>query len=300
VQVDELSRPRDPGVDAARGLTARSDRKGLTQLALHLGSLSATSVLVALAWPSSWVFLAWTVHGCLLVFVFAPLHECTHRTAFRSRWLNDLVAHACGLVLLLPANYFRAFHLAHHAHTQDPLSDPELARAKPSTRASYLRHVSGIPYIVERVTTIARHACGKVDETFVSPACVSRVILEARLVIAFCAVLLGISWLLGSWAALVFWLIPLAFGQPMLRLFLLAEHTLCAQGAEVRYNTRTTCCHPLLRRLTWNMSFHLEHHLFPSIPFHALAAAHQRLAGSLPAPAPSYVSFHRSLIGTLK
>jgi fatty acid desaturase len=177
---------------------------------------------------------------------------------------------------------------------------PRASRAYPGSAQRSRAHVSGIPYIVERVTTIARHACGKVDETFVSPACVSRVILEARLVIAFCAVLLGISWLLGSWAALVFWLIPLAFGQPMLRLFLLAEHTLCAQGAEVRYNTRTTCCHPLLRRLTWNMSFHLEHHLFPSIPFHALAAAHQRLAGSLPAPAPSYVSFHRSLIGTLK
>ena len=37
------------------------------------------------------------------------------------------VARACGLLLVLPADYFRAFHLRHHRFTQDPARDPELA-----------------------------------------------------------------------------------------------------------------------------------------------------------------------------
>jgi fatty acid desaturase len=42
------------------------------------------------------------------------------RTAFKSRRLNRGVAFAAGLFLLLPPNWFRYFHFAHHRHTQDP------------------------------------------------------------------------------------------------------------------------------------------------------------------------------------
>ena len=91
----------------------------------------------------------------------------------------------------------------------------------------------------------------------------------------------------------------MAIGQPVLRLFLLAEHTDCAFSDDVAHNTRTTVCSPPLARLAWNMPFHREHHLFPNIPFHALPSAYRRLASFLPQPERSYVSFHRSLIARL-
>ena len=97
------------------------------------------------------------------VFSFAALHETIHRTAFRTRWLNDGVALICSLVLLLPPRYFRAFHFAHHRHTQDPNSDPELLVPKPATLGQYLWFVSGLPYWFERVMTITRHARGQGD-----------------------------------------------------------------------------------------------------------------------------------------
>jgi fatty acid desaturase len=39
-------------------------------------------------------------------------------------------------------------------------------------------------------------------------------------------------------------------------------------------NTRTTLTNAVVRLLMWNMPFHAEHHLYPSIPFHRLADAH--------------------------
>ena len=39
-------------------------------------------------------------------------------------------------------------------------------------------------------------------------------------------------------------------------------------------NTRTTLTNAAVRLLMWNMPFHAEHHLYPSIPFHRLADAH--------------------------
>ena len=43
-------------------------------------------------------------------------------------------------------------------------------------------------------------------------------------------------------------------------------------------NTRTTLTNGLMRLLMWNMPFHTEHHLYPSIPFHRLPDAMRRCA----------------------
>jgi fatty acid desaturase len=77
-------------------LTARSDLKGLVQLACHLCALLATGALVWSARSTPWLLPALLLHGVVLVFLFAPLHEGVHWTAFRSRRLNDAVAWLCG------------------------------------------------------------------------------------------------------------------------------------------------------------------------------------------------------------
>ena len=123
---------RDARASGAAPLAARSDRRGLMQLTGHLGALLTSGLLLAQASGSLWLALAMPLHAILLTFLFAPLHETIHRTAFRSRRLNDATAWLCGLALALPPEYFRAFHFAHHRHTQDPARDPELAEPKPA------------------------------------------------------------------------------------------------------------------------------------------------------------------------
>ena len=74
----------------------------------------------------------------------------------------------------------------------------------------------------------------------------------------------------GSTLLLWYWVVPALLGQPMLRLYLLAEHSACPRSADMLENTRTTYTNALVRFLAWNMPFHAEHHAWPSIPFHAL------------------------------
>ena len=85
----------------------------------------------------------------------------------------------------------------------------------------------------------------------------------------------------------------------LLRFVLMAEHQGTAFGADGLTNTRTTLTLAPLRRLMWNMPFHAEHHLYPSLPFHALAAAHGRLASRLAHCAPGYLAVHRQLLSDL-
>nr|MDJ0896133.1 fatty acid desaturase [Alphaproteobacteria bacterium] len=163
-------RTQNPIVEHAtlRSISRPSDARGLLQLATHLALLATTGVAVLVARDSVWLLPALLIHGVVLTFLFAPLHECIHRTAFRSRWLNDTVAEATGFLLLLPPRWFRAFHMAHHRYTQDPDRDPELARPPVAGIAAYLWRLSGLPFWQDAIVGLVRRAAGRADAPFLN------------------------------------------------------------------------------------------------------------------------------------
>ena len=281
---------------ALKALARRSDAKGLTHLAGHLAALALTGGLIAVSLGSWLVVPALWLHGLVLIFLFAPLHETVHRTAFRTRALNDIVASLLGAVLLLPARYFRAFHFAHHRFTQDPARDPELAAPKTDSMRRYLLSVLGWYYWKDRLTTIPRHALGRVTEAFVPPAQHRTIVREARLHLLLYGAILAVSWLTGSWAAAHYWLLPALMGQPFLRFYLLAEHTGCPLVPDMFKNTRTTLTTAPLRWLAWNMPYHVEHHAFPALPFHALPAAHRLIRDRIAVLGRGYVTVNREIL----
>jgi len=280
----------------------RSDGPGLVHLGGHLVFLVVTGTGIWLARGTLWLWPAMLAHGILLVFLFTPLHECIHRTAFKTRALNEAVAFAIGIVLLLPREYFRAFHFTHHRFTQDPARDPELAAPKPATFRQWLWQASGIPYWIAEVRLIARHALGVATEPFYKDDRQRRtVIREARIAVAVYAAVLVVSVLAGSDAALRYWVAPALLGQPALRLYLMAEHALCPLTPDnltpdMLENTRTTYTNAAMRFLAWNMPYHAEHHAYPAVPFHRLPEVNRALATRLKVTAPGYVAVQRQIL----
>ena len=248
--------------DARSALVERSDRKGLGHLALHVLAIAAAGTVYANAFDTAWMLPAAWLYGTVLVFLFAPLHETVHYTAFRSRWINRAVSAVCGWILVLPARYFRAFHLEHHRHTQDPDRDPELAVAPPRTWSGYLWRVSGFQYWTSRVRTMLVHASGSVDEPYIVMSERALVVREARIHLASYVAVAAASVALGSTAMLWIWVVPVVLGQPMLRLYLLAEHTGCPMVPEMLANSRTVHTNAIVRFLAWNMPYHAEHHAY--------------------------------------
>ncbi len=300
--MDEVFAPENAIDKAAlKALSRRSDERGLAQLGGHLAALGATGALVAWAGTAWWLAPALVVHGVVLIFLFAPLHETIHRTAFESRALNDALAWLCGAVMLLPPVYFRAFHFAHHRHTQDPERDPELALLQPDNLGRYLLRVTGLPYWRERGTTLLRHALtGRVAQPFVAARLSPAVVREARLLLLFYAGIAAASMALESWAALLYWVGPAVLGQPALRLYLLAEHSGCPLVPDMLRNSRTTRSNWLVRRLAWNMPYHAEHHVYPALPFHALPAAHGLLTKRIETQAPGYWAAQRDILTQIR
>ena len=54
-----------------------------------------------------------------------------------------------------------------------------------------------------------------------------------------------------------------------------------------RLNSRTVYMNPISRWIYWNMNYHVEHHMFPMVPYHALPRLHELIKHDLPAPNPS-------------
>lgn len=223
---------------------------------------------------------ALVVHGIVLNFLFSPLHETIHYTAFRSRWINSAVAKLLGFLVLLPPRFFRQFHFSHHRHTHDPAKDPEITSRKPATKLGLLWYLTGIPTLARNIAFIVCHACCHVTEGFISRRMRKRIINEARLyLITYCAIgLFGV--LFGAWWVLWYWLIPLVVGQPALRIFLLAEHTdlpftASPVRADMLKNSRCMKTIWPIRFLSWNMTYHMEHHAYASVPFHRLSQLHE-------------------------
>ena len=283
--------------DTLRRLARRSNYRGLLQLGLHVGLLTGTGFVVWASRGHWWLTGALVVHGMVISLLFCALHESIHRTAFESRWLNDAVAWVCGALLLLPPEYFRLFHSAHHRYTQDPARDPELTSGNPSSLVAHLWRVSGLRYWADRLTVTMSHAVtGRVRESFVPPEETAHVVREARVLWAFylCILVVSIYW--QRTEALVYWVFPALLGQPFLRLFLLAEHTGCPLSDDMLENTRTTYTNVSVRLLTWRMSYHAEHHSFPSVPFHALAELNALMGRRVRVTAPGYLAVHRELL----
>jgi fatty acid desaturase len=286
-----------PDRETLRLWNERSDRVGLVQLTGHLLALLLTGGVVWLAQGTPWVWPAMGLHGVVLVFLFTAAHECVHRTAFKTRALNETVAFVAGVLLVLPREYFRAFHFAHHRFTQDPARDPELASPKPANLRQWLWHVSGLPYWIAQIRSTVEHAFGRARESFYKDERQRRaVILEARIILAvYATVLLG-SLALASNAALFYWVTPALLGQPVLRLYLMAEHGLCPVTSDMLENTRTTYTNALVRALAWNMPYHAEHHAYPAVPFHRLPEVNRAIAPRLKSTSSGYIALQREIL----
>ena len=272
-----------------KNLTQRLDGPGLVHLALQGGLIFAFGLAIYLGLPG-WQMLL-IPQGIAIVFLFTLLHEAVHQTPFRTPWLNGMVARVSGFLLFLPSTWFKYFHFAHHRFTQVSGKDPELATEKPKTRLGFFKHISGIPTWISHFKTLVKNTMGDCSADFLPKKAEASIIKESRLLILAYALILCGALFIGSTALFWVWILPILLGQPFLRLYLLAEHGLCPMVANMFDNTRTTFTNRIVRFVVWNMSYHTEHHTYPSVPFHKLPELHELMQSELIHTESSYTSF---------
>jgi fatty acid desaturase len=302
----EATRATPLGADELRLLGKRSDAQGLLRLAGHLLAIGGTAFLYSVAVSKHMAVelqaLGAIAYGFTLVTLFATMHECVHRTAFKTRWLNDGVAWFAGLLSFYSSTFYRPYHGWHHRFTQLTDQDPELEDAKPTSVLGYFIELSALHWWLGKCRTYVKLATGQVSGYgFLNEKNAPGVVRSVRLQVLTYGAAIALSVALGYPYFVVYWLIPVALAQPLLRAILLAEHLGCSNDADMLSNTRTTYTVWPVRFLMWEMPYHADHHRYPALPFFVLARAHVKLEPHLTHIARAgYSGLHIEILKSLK
>jgi fatty acid desaturase len=285
-------------------LMARKDGPAIRDTALWFGLLLATGALGVATWGTWLAVPVFLVYGALYAGAAdSRWHECGHGTAFKTRWMNDVVYQIASFMVLRQPTVWRWSHARHHTDTIIVGRDPEIVAHRPPDLLGMVLNLLALKSGARELLGVARHAFGSLDEeerTFIPETEQPKVFRTARIWLAVFAAVAALALAAGSWLPLVLVGLPSFYGAWLYLFFGLMQHAgLDEDVLDHRLNSRTVMMNPVLRFLYWNMNYHVEHHMFPMVPYHALPKLHAEMRDELPYVYPSVWSAYREIIPTL-
>ncbi len=122
----------------------------------------------------------------------------------------------------------------------------------------------------------------------------------ARLYLAIYISVIVLAVVTRSILPLMFVGLPTMFGTWLLMTYGLTQHAGLAENVlDHRLNCRTVYMNPVHRYLYWNMNYHVEHHMFPLVPYHALPALHEAVKDDMPTPYNGLLSAWREIFSSV-
>ncbi len=262
--------------------------------------LNALCLLVLYGIPAALIFNFSAVSGTLFTTLYTVLgflimgavqhtlgtfvHEAAHLHLFQHKKLNQIAGHyLCAAPLLSYLEDYRYFHFEHHRHTGKIDRDPELLFYRAmgigptvSSRGQVVRlfllDLTGIHYF-KGLKYLLGFFQDKRDRGVIKKPTVS----EHMGLLAWVTLIPWLFWSSGLFLPfLLFWLLPLMTLSPLLlRWHGFGEHVR-EQGDDAFENTITHKFGVVATLFLYpiNSSYHLEHHLFPQVPWYHLKRLH--------------------------
>jgi fatty acid desaturase len=289
---------------AMKELMQRSDSPALRDTIIWLGLLTLTAAGGIVFWGTWWAVPFFFVYGVLYGSACdSRWHECGHGTAFRTAWMNDVVYHIASFMVMRNPVSWRWSHSRHHTDTIIVGRDPEIAFMRPPALILAALHFIGIPDIFLHFRILVKNAFGIItpdEKNYIPESDWPKVIFWARVHVAIQlgAIILAIIMRSILPLMLIGW--PRIFGTwHMVMTGLLQHGGLAEDVLDHRLNSRTVYMNPISRCIYWNMNYHVEHHMFPMVPFHALPQLHALIKNDLPQAKASIFSAYAEMINAL-
>lgn len=273
-------------------IAKRTDGPGLIHLATWIATLTATGTLIWYSLGTPWAWAAMFVHGIFLtVPSYALSHETAHGTAFRTRWLNEAVFWVTSFLYLEEPLHRRYTHTSHHTHTWHVGKDAQMPFDTPMDLKGWLMEVSGLGLLKFHMAAFRDLALKRYSNLLrsVTPEGeLPKMTRNARIMLTGYAAIL-IAPAVGVWWPIWLIVMPGLLGAPVMLLFTLIQHVEMQENSpSIVESTRSFRTGLLGQCLYMNMNNHIEHHLFPQVPFHGLPKLAQTLKDQLPDPDPGF------------
>lgn len=277
--------------ETLRHLLVRKDGPAIRDTAVWLGLILGTAVLTVMLWGSWWAVLPYLAYAALYASTAdSRWHEAGHGTAFRTDWMNDALYEVASFMVMRESTVWRWSHTRHHSDTIIVGRDPEIAVPRPPDLKGMILSLFGLPVYPKYFRRLVMHSFGEMAEDemqFIPASEFGKVFRKARIHLAIYAAVVALAIGTRSILPLMFVGLPNLFGSWLMSVYGLTQHSGLAENVlDHRLNCRTVRMNRVNRFLYWNMNYHLEHHMFPLVPYHALPALHEAVKDDCPEPYP--------------
>jgi fatty acid desaturase len=299
-----------PEPEESRAMLTKRELMELSQIssirsALHIiieWILILTAIWACERFWEPWLYLATIVviatrqHSLMIM-----LHEGTHYRLCRNRKINDWVSElVLAWPVLISARSYRANHFAHHRYLNTD-RDPDWVRRRGDQNWVFPKRPREMAVLLlGDLTGLGAVALVKLLRTVASrDTDVSKGFLMARYL--YYAAVMAIAFRTGTaHLLLLYWFVPLFTCLVCIfRIRSIAEHSALGAARTPYAGTRTTLLSFLERIFLApnNVNYHLEHHLYPSVPFFQLPRLHALLCAK-----PEFRQAHmtRGYVGVLR
>ena len=292
-------------------LLERSNHEGWRHIIIYFLTLLCLGYFCYVFWLT-WYFLPiYLIYCTWWGGADAIWHECGHRTAFKSRKLNDFFYHIGSFMNSFEAVRFKWSHSLHHNYTAsiDP-HDFEVDGSifwKPKKLLNFfIIFIPGIGLLNLNKSIqkeIFQHALG--IKTNVMKECIpdhkkQSCIFVSRVYVFLWISITIFSMVINSALPIFLFLIPKFFATLNIIWGLTQHIGLQDKVKDHRLSTRSIRLNPILSFIYWNMEYHIEHHMFPSVPSYNLPKLHEAIKHQLPKPQSLFQAYKEIIPAIIK
>ena len=218
--------------------------------------------------------------------------KTAHGTAFRTLWLNETVLWVTSLLYMEEPLHRRYTHTNHHTHTWHVGKDSQMPFDTPMGFGGWLTEITGFGLLRFHVQVFLHLATKRYTDTMrtaVPEREFPAMTRNARVMLVIYA-LIAAAPFAGIWWPVWLLVVPRVLGAPVMLLFTLIQHVeLQENSPSILDSTRSFRGSRLTGFLYMNMNNHVEHHLYPQVPFHALPDLARAVETQVPAPDPGFL-----------
>lgn len=272
-------------------LCVKSDWAGFKHMIIFFGSLFLVAYLAYISWGTWWSLLFFLIYGNIYACSDSLWHETNHKTAFKSKFWNNFFYQIASFMDNFEPVRWRWSHFKHHGHTAfDDPHDFEIAIRKPTDIFLFFSYLIpfGTVFIFHKSLQFEtiKHALG--FTTDVMKQCIpererSKCRNSSRIHVSIWLITILVSIIYQSWLPVLYIVLPGFYGKTLIALFGLTQHTGLQENIkDHRYSTRTVYLNPIFSFLYWHMEYHIEHHMFPTVPSYNLPKLHALIKNQMP------------------
>ena len=272
-------------------LSRREDIRPMRDMLIWLGLILFFASLTIFLWGDWWAIIPLYAYSVLYsTGSQSREHETGHGTAFKTKKYNQFFFEVTSFMVLRETFLRIKSHDIHHRHTIITDKDPEIVTPTPPNFRSLILNLFMVERAIKGLSELTLHSLNLLSKKDIQNGrskLPKGALFKARIWLCILVFTVSLSFYLSSWLpVLLIGPLPMMFGGTLRHLFALSQHVGLAQNVhDHRMNTRTIYLGPVLGFLYMNMQYHLEHHLYPNVPYYNLPALHEAIKDKCP---PAY------------